>query len=393
MQLNTLPLGSATLALQGAAQPANGATFSDTLTDFGNNDVLDLLGLAYNPLSSFATFNSLSDTLAVIGDGTTESFILSDPGSAAYFTRDDGHGGTSVSTSPACYCPGTLILTDNGNVPVETLAIGDTAITASGQHRALQWIGRRSYAGRFLAFNSAVQPIRFRAGSLGDELPRRDLLVSPKHAMFLEGVLVPAECLVNGVTIVQERDLERVDYFHIELDSHDVLLAEGAPSESFVDDDSRGMFQNAHEHAALFPDYRRVPALYCAPRIDDGETLERIKRAIDLRAGLTVAGHREPLRGHVDGWEGATLRGWAQDPDKPEAPICLEVLVDGVPGPRTLANLFRADLRAAGLGSGCHAFRVELPASAVGRAVEVSRVLDGAVLGAIASTASRHTAA
>ena len=148
--------------------------------------------------------------------------------------------------------------------------------------------------------------------------------------MFLDGALVPAECLVNGVSVVVDQTLEQVEYFHIELETHDLLLAEDAPSESFVDDNSRGMFLNAHEHAALFPDHKRVPAIYCAARVEDGEQLDRIKRAIDLRAGLTVPGTGEPLRGYVDGWEGSALHGWAQNPDKPDVPVCLDVLVDGV---------------------------------------------------------------
>jgi hypothetical protein len=128
---------------------------------------------------------------------------------------------------------------------VEHLQIGDEVVLVRGGMASIRWIGRRSYAGRFLAANPNVRPIRFRAGSLGDGVPRRDLLVSPKHAMFLDGVLVPANCLVNGVTVVVDHISEQAKYFHVELDTHDVLLAEGAPSESFVDDDSRGMFHNA----------------------------------------------------------------------------------------------------------------------------------------------------
>ena len=61
-------------------------------------------------------------------------------------------------------------------------------------------------------------------------------------------MLIEAKDLVNGVSIVQAERVESVEYFHIELDSHDVIIAEGAPSESFIDDDSRGMFHNAHEY-------------------------------------------------------------------------------------------------------------------------------------------------
>jgi hypothetical protein len=208
-------------------------------------------------------------------------------------------------------------------VAIEGLHIGDLVTTAHGQVRPIKWIGRRSYTGRFLAANPNLQPIRFRAGSLGEGVPRRDLIVSPNHAMFLDGVLVPAKCLLNGVTVLMADAWQRVEYFHLELDSHDVLLAEGTPSESFVDDNSRGLFHNAHEHAAMFPDQWREPAVYCADHVEDGERLDLIKRAIDLRAGLILPALGEPLPGHVDGREGNTLRGWVQNTSRPDAPVCL----------------------------------------------------------------------
>ena len=183
----------------------------------------------------------------------------------------------------ACFCTGTRLATEAGDMPVEILAIGGTVVTASGEHRRIKWLGHRSYAGRFLATNPNVQPIRFRAGSLGDGLPRRDLLVSPDHAMLLDGLLVPARCLVNSTTIVRNR-VERVDYFHVELDTHDVLLAEGAASESFMDDDSRGVFHNAAEFAALYPDALR-PDGFCARRVEQGPELEAIRRRLAEVAG------------------------------------------------------------------------------------------------------------
>ncbi len=190
----------------------------------------------------------------------------------------------------ACYASGTLIRTNRGEAPVEILAIGDTIVTAAGQHRPIKWLGRRSYAGRFLLANPGVQPIRFRADSLGAGLPRRDLLVYPDHAMALDGLLIPARCLVNGVTVVRERGLRRVEYFHVELDSHDLLLAEGAPSESFMDDGSRDMFRNAAEFAALYPDAPR-PDGFCAPRVESGYQLEAIRAQLGglLRTSILAA--------------------------------------------------------------------------------------------------------
>ena len=83
--------------------------------------------------------------------------------------------------------------------------------------------------------------------------------------MFLEGVLIEARDLVNGVSIVQATQVDEVEYFHIELDSHDVIIAEGAPSETFIDDDCRMMFRNAHEYALLYPNEPQRPARFCAP--------------------------------------------------------------------------------------------------------------------------------
>lgn len=188
------------------------------------------------------------------------------------------------------YCLGSLILTNNGDQPVESFEIGDIIVTAFGEHRPIKWIGHRSYAGRFLAANANVQPIRFRGGSLGGGLPRRDLVVSPEHAIFLDRLLVPANCLVNGTTIAQEHGLERLDYFHVELGSHDVLLAEGAPAESYLDDNSREVFHNAVEFGVMYPG-AHAPGTFCAPRVESGFELEVIRaRLAGVAAELLLQG-------------------------------------------------------------------------------------------------------
>ncbi len=189
----------------------------------------------------------------------------------------------------ACYCPGTLILTAAGDVPVEQLQIGNQVVTLSGLVRPIRWLGRRSYDERFMRGRRDIVPVCIHAGALGEDLPRRDLFVSPKHALLLEGVLVPAGCLVNGVSITQAEDGRAVYYIHVELTRHDVIFAEGAAAETFIDDNSRGVFQNAHEFAYRYPKRKRLPAVFCAPRVTAGDALDGIKRTIDLRAGLVVA--------------------------------------------------------------------------------------------------------
>ena len=243
----------------------------------GNNASLLLDHLAFTS----TMVGTVANGVLTIKDGSTTDAVFDTP-DLANFSRvtlsADGTG-TAVTVAAPCYCPGTRIMTAAGEVPVETLAIGDWLVTASGEHRAVRWIGRRSYGGRFVAANPNLQPVRFRAGSLGGGLPRRDLLVSPEHAMFIDGILVPARCLLNGAGIVRERGLDQVVYIHVELDTHDVLLAEGAPSESFMDDDSRFLFHNAAEFATLYPD-AAAPAGYCAPRLEHGAELEAIRRRL-----------------------------------------------------------------------------------------------------------------
>ena len=157
-------------------------------------------------------------------------------------------------------------------------------MTASGSMKVIRWMGHRSYAGRFLLGRPRLLPILFRAGALGGGLPRRDLRVSPEHAMYLDDVLVSARSLVNGTSIVQDRNCRRVDYFHLELDEHDIILAEGAFSETFVDDDSRGLFHNAHEWHARNPGRAHVAAVFCAPRLENGFEIESIRMRLAIIA-------------------------------------------------------------------------------------------------------------
>jgi hypothetical protein len=343
-------------------------------------------------------YSSTPTLLAVFNntDGSyPEATLISDAAGDLFGTTQgggtDGAGtvfevsDTGFQAAP-CYLAGTRIATPTGEVLVERLAIGDRVVTLSGAERPIKWMGRRSYGGRFVMGRKDILPICVKAGSLDSNVPRRDLWISPHHAMYLEGVLIEAKDLVNGVSIVQAEQVQNVEYFHIELDSHDVIIAEGAPSESFIDDDSRGMFHNAHEYRTLYPQQAATGlARYCAPRHEDGYEVEAARRRIALRAGLWSEDD-EPrigtLRGYVDQVGTERISGWAQNTEYPEAPVCLDIYAGGRLIGKTLANRYRKDLEWAGLGSGNHSFAFIPPAGLTFSPdmVEVRRSLDGATL-------------
>ncbi|MFT9027708.1 Hint domain-containing protein [Acetobacter indonesiensis] len=164
------------------------------------------------------------------GDYTGEHFVISSDGDGGTLATLEAHNGTP------CYCVGTLITTDQGQIPVETLQVGDLVVTESRETRPIHWTSHRRHSGRFASRNPTVLPVIFTEGSLGNDLPRRDLWVSPLHAMFM-------------------------------------------------DDGSCGMFHNAPEYVALYPDTQKKLALYCAPRVEEGVLLETVQNRLNQTAG------------------------------------------------------------------------------------------------------------
>jgi hypothetical protein len=158
-------------------------------------------------------------------------------GAAIVLTEDD--------TAPACFARGTGILTPAGYVPVENLVPGTHVVTIAGGVRAVRWLGWRAIDLVAHPRPDAVRPVRILANALGDGVPARELVLSPDHALFLEGRLVPVKLLVNGATIRRDARALAVTYFHIELDRHDILLAENLAVESYLDTGNRQMFENA----------------------------------------------------------------------------------------------------------------------------------------------------
>ncbi|PPQ37348.1 Hint domain-containing protein [Rhodoblastus acidophilus] len=179
-------------------------------------------------------------------------------------TATDSVGNTTVVdevVNITCFYAGTLIRTPAGEIAVETLKPGDLVLTHDGREVPVCWLGRQTVSTIF-GDKTRILPIRIKAGALGETVPARDLLVSPDHAMFIDGVLVHAGALVNGTSIVREADVPNVfTYYHVEVADHSLIFAEGAPAETFVDNVDRLHFDNWDEYEALYPEGKIVAEL------------------------------------------------------------------------------------------------------------------------------------
>lgn len=188
----------------------------------------------------------------------------------------------------ACFLKGTNISTLEGEVHVEDLKAGDSVLTASGSTAKVKWLGYRTLYKNRIPEKDAKRafPVLFKRGCIADNMPHRDLIMSPGHHISFDGNLISAMNLVNGKTIVQQFDMQSFSYFHIELEQFDILLAEGVPAESYVDTGNRNMFQNAHE-VAMNPDFGPAEGRPNIPGITvirKGPVLEAIRAKLLERA-------------------------------------------------------------------------------------------------------------
>ncbi len=230
----------------------------ETITGLGTATAIELAGTVEH-FSSFTANNLALDggtTLTILGSYAPGQISVTNDGTNTFIT--------------ACFATGTRIATSHGAVAVEALREGDLVVTASGRLAPVRWLGHRHTRLARHPNPHDVMPVRIRAGALSEGAPSHDLVLSPDHAVLIDGRLVPARHLVNGVSVVQETR-EAVTYWHVELDRHDVIIAEGMACESYLDTGNRAAFENADGPAELHPDFaRRVWAAEgCAPILTD----------------------------------------------------------------------------------------------------------------------------
>jgi len=165
-----------------------------------------------------------------------------------------------VHTIP-CYVEGTHIQTKEGQKLVEDLVVGDLIKTVEGRYEPVIWIGSRRVVPAFQVKKDKAYPVRIVKDAFGEGLPMADLCLSPDHSVYVDGVMIPADKLINGKTIYQEECVQ-VTYFHVELPKHEAIYAEGLPAETYLDtsETNRAFFNQNQGDSKVFGTAEQMPA-------------------------------------------------------------------------------------------------------------------------------------
>jgi len=254
------------------------------ITDFGYRDdiIVPSVQQAETLLADGLTFTTAlpsSETLAIVSFAGGAEIIAA-----------------ANNDVPPCFARGTRILTPAGYAPVETLRPGDLVVTVSGKPAPVRWVGWRSIDLADHRRPEAVRPIRIKAGAISDHVPARDVRLSPDHALLLGGQLVPVKYLVNNATILRERDCLAVTYFHLELDRHDVILAENLGAETYLDTGNRNIFDRgsgAPWRSPVFGRGKQWNKDSYAPLCTNGPIFRAIRQSLFDR--LSAQGYRHRI--------------------------------------------------------------------------------------------------
>ena len=271
--VNGASLGGNSLAGMLAQSNSNGISAS------GLGAVGTLTPGEFTPITlmvNTATVGAISDTIQFTASDTNSSGFLGSLGTLEL----------NVTGQVTCFAAGTRIATPDGDRTVETLRPGETVLTHTGEVKAIRWLGRRTVESARHPSPALVWPIEIAAGAFGPGCPARLLRLSPDHAIFFDGVLIPARLLCNGTTI-RQRPVVSVTYFHIELDEHAVVLADGLAVESYLETGCRAAFANGGRVAdavACFARHEQTAWLWetkgAAPLVLTGPALRRARAAI-----------------------------------------------------------------------------------------------------------------
>jgi len=230
------------------------------------------------------------------------------PSDANSMGRNWGKRGGKGKHGSNCFLRGTSLSTSTGEVNVEELSIGDLITTVNGASMPIRWIGRRTYKPTRYPAAENVMPIRIRRHALDGQVPHTDLYLSPGHALLMDGILIRVMDLVNGASIAPAlpEGIDDIEYFHILLDGHQVILAHGAPTETLLlNGQNDEHFANFAELRQLLPGILNTPMKPAAPIVGYGGR-KHLKALLRIASSL-VGGHEVIL----DDYEKIAVRAYS----------------------------------------------------------------------------------
>lgn len=208
-----------------------------------------------------------------------------------------GHSGGGDGGAK-CLLRGTLIATPSGEVAIEDLRLGDLVETISGEAKPIRWIGRQTFRKSVASWHPTVMPVRISKGALDEGMPSQDLYISAGHALYVDGALVRVKDLINGSSIVLALPdgRETVEYYNVLLDSHDVVIADGTPVETFqLRGSDYESFDNFVELEKLYPAERRPRMAPYAPVVGEESGRQHLK-ALLLLSVSPIVPLRDPFK-------------------------------------------------------------------------------------------------
>lgn len=241
----------------GTSGTYSAGTLSQLVSGFTNSsDILDDQHLKFTGVTGYTiAAGTTSGTQTVTIDDSSGNFIFTAKGTnlatGSYTSLTNGPlkltadstGGTNVT---ACFLAGVRISTPKGDVAVESLIVGDLVSVMEDSKivsHPVKWIGNR----KIKLSNGAkleAYPVRVRAGAITDGVPYRDLLVTSDHCIHVGGHLIPVRMLVNDASITIDTGITSFTYYHVELDRHAILIADGLEAESYLDTGNRICFED-----------------------------------------------------------------------------------------------------------------------------------------------------
>lgn len=305
IKIETTGLSAGVLNLPVSFVDANG----NTTTTIPKNFVMDFpssssIPASYNPATNTTTIGDGVSILGIIGVGrkitlSGDPFDLTNTGTAnkdffgnitSYsknFTQSDGNGGVIT-----CFLSDSMIRTPEGDVPVQDIQVGDSVVAyVDGQQqvRKVVWAGKTRVAVKAgLPDDEAGYPVRILKDALAESVPYKDMLVTPEHCLFFNGLFTPVRMLVNGASIFYDHSITSYDYYHIETEQHSVIVADGVMTESYLDTGNRGSFRQEGTVVSLNAGSHKTVRTWAedaaAPLVVAQAVVEPIFRKIEARA-------------------------------------------------------------------------------------------------------------